>query len=353
MGALAAAAEPLGTLCEASAARFVACPKDPAAGTGDQPCLLVADNEISDRLFLYRRRADGTFGSERAIPLVLEDGSTQGAQVGDIEALEVADGIVWAVGSHGRRKWSGERHPGDAKQCGVVANRLAIFRGAWQPDTPMGQIRGTRIKTRKKQWHELLGPACESRAFRLAAGDAKGRALAAAACRVFDLHQRQATQDRDACESAFQIEGAALLPSSDGGRRLWLGVRSPPVQGKAVLLRLEQGERLAFDGIALLDLGAERGVRELEYADGRLWIIAGPAGDSQGTGFDLVATRAGSIESGAIVAAMEPIARLPARSEALAVSANGETILVVTDGKAPEHAGGSCKIASEIFDVAR
>lgn len=343
-------AAPVGSLCEASAARLVECPQGAGAAADPAGCLLVADNEIEDRLFLHPVRADATLGGGRAIPLVAEDGGAKRAKVGDVESLEVADGVVWAVGSHGRRKWSDARAAGDAKQCGVDGARLAIFRGAWKPQTPMDAIRGVRIKTKKKAWQTLLGAECETRLFRLAADDAKGRALAAAACSEIAARHARAAHDRDACESAFQIEGAVALASAAGARRLWLGLRTPAVAGKAALLRLADGEALAFDGIALADLGGGRGVRDLARTNGTLWAIAGPGADTAAGAFELMSAPVGPLESGAVLA-MEPVAALPASSEGLAVSPRGDRILVVTDGRAPAHEGGRCEVASEIFSV--
>jgi hypothetical protein len=339
-----AGAEPLGTLCEASGARFVPCPLDASAS-----CLLVADNEIGDRLFLYPVRDDRTLGAQRAIPLVARDGSPQRAKVGDIETLEVADGVVWVVGSHGRSRWRDDRPAGDAKQCRVAGGRLSIFRGSWNPETPMEVIRGARIATKKKVWRERLGAQCLSGLFDLEAGDVRGNELAAAACDAFAKHDARASADAGACASAFQIEGAAAIPSRAGVPRLWLGLRTPTLQGKALLLRVREGaDELAFDGIALADLGSGRGIRDLAHAAGQLWAIAGPAGEADAGGFELRAIEADALASGARLA-MRPVAKLRGQAEGLAISPGGERIVVVTDGKA--GSAGVCELRSQSFDV--
>lgn len=343
-------AEPLGTLCEASAARFVACPKQ--AGEDAAHCLLVADNEIGDRLFLYPMRADGTLGPERAIALLAEDGSAKRAKVGDIEALEVAGGVVWVVGSHGRKKWREERAAGDAKQCGVDGGRLSLLRGAWKPETAMESIRGVRVKTKKKQWPELLGASCRDELFDRHGLDGQGNELVAKACGAFAKRDAAANRDPEACASAFQIEGAVAIPSPDGPQRLWVGLRSPTLQGKAMLLRVQPGDTLRFDGIALVDLGSGRGVRDLAHADGKLWAIAAPEADAASGSFELMAIEAAALDSGALLA-MRPVAALRPNAEGLAIAPDGGRIVTTTDGQAPETQGGRCKVASEFFEVSR
>lgn len=341
-----AAAAPLGGVCEASAARFVACPAGFDGGAA--ACLLVADDEIGDRLFLHALGADGLPApTARAIPLTTAAGPTQ---IGDIEALEVADGVVWVVGSHGRRAWSGKRAAGDAKQCRIDGDRLSVFRGSWPPEAALEGIRGVRIETRKKKWRQKLGSKCRTGLFDLALLDLRGRRLAAAACSRFAELEAGASADPDRCAASFRIEGAAVIPDRGGAGRLWLGLRSPTLQGKAVLLRWKEGDELAFDGIALLDLGAGRGVRDLARAGGELRVIAGPAGEAPGGGFEQMAVAIDALESGAVLTA-RAVAVLPAHAEGLAVAPRGERILVVTDGKAPANEGGRCAIPSEAFDV--
>ena len=62
-------------------------------------------------------------------------------------------------------------------------------------------------------------------------------ALAREVCAALLQAERQASPAR--CET-FNIEGAVGVPNESGADRLWLGLRSPLVEGHAVLLRLAE-----------------------------------------------------------------------------------------------------------------
>jgi hypothetical protein len=81
----------LGTspLCEASA--IVAAPWDPSL-------VLVADNEVSDRLFALTVGEDGRLGGQSTLWLPETDHPR------DIEAMAVVGREVLLVGSHGRNR---------------------------------------------------------------------------------------------------------------------------------------------------------------------------------------------------------------------------------------------------------
>jgi Protein of unknown function (DUF3616) len=71
----------------------------------------------------------------------------------------------------------------------------------------------------------------------------------------------------------LNVEGLAVV-----GDDVWLGLRSPIVDGKAVLLRVAGGlTRGAADEMRTVDLGG-RGVRELVPWGAGLLVLAGPAG---------------------------------------------------------------------------
>ena len=92
---------------------------------------------------------------------------------------------------------------------------------------------------------------------------------------------------RSARKSFLNIEGLAFDTEHD---RLFGGLRYPLVDGKAVVAALSVaaafGDKGDDKGAALLlDLG-NRGIRDIECADGSLWIIAG-ASDGDRTPFSL------------------------------------------------------------------
>jgi hypothetical protein len=322
------------TSCEHSAARVVPCP----AGREAPACLLVGDNEIEEQLLLYALDARAQLTHETPVAI--------GAKLGDIEAIEVAGDRIWIVGSHGRKRWRDELGAGAKQQCAVAGKRLAIFAGTM---TREGAISGTVTKTKKKAWKELLRAQCESELFQLDAADAKGRALAKQACAAFAANDENANQRRDACENAFNIEGAAAIPGTDGVPRLWLGLRSPTLDGKALLLRWKPGDTLRFDGIASVALGERRGVRDMAWAKDRLWLLAGPVPDfTAGVAFALESAPVASLESGAELAAQvtRPVRE---RAEGLAIMPDGTRASIVTDGAQGDATDAACKVAPTFF----
>lgn len=85
----------------------------------------------------------------------------------------------------------------------------------------------------------------------------------------------------------LNIEGLAFDRDHD---RLFVGLRYPLVEGKAVVAALSVSAAFGDKGdckgaVLLLDL-SNRGIRDIEYADGSLWIIAG-ATDGDRTPFSL------------------------------------------------------------------
>jgi hypothetical protein len=338
-----AQAEPqrLASSCEASAARFVACPRVRTAAA----CLLVADNEESKRLFLYSMDAAGQLSGATDVEIVSADAAAP--KLDDLEAIESDGERIWLVASHGRKRWRDEAAP--EKRCGVDKDRLAIFTGTWSPAADGKTLPGTMLATKKKEWKKLLRAKCATELFQLDARDAAGHALVATACAAFAANDENARRERSACEAAFNIEGAALIPGEDG-KRLWLGLRAPTLDGNALLLRLAQADALRFDGIATLDLGEARGVRDMAYRDGRLWLLAGPVADSSGVAFALEAVAIDSLDSGAQLAAHR-VGAVPPQAEGLALFAGARRAGIVTDGEAGDAPGAPCNVPSTFLSI--
>ena len=222
-------------LCEASAA--LAAPWDPAL-------VLVADNEVDEQLFAFAHEGERLV-FRRALALPKE------GRPHDTEALAAVGGQLLVVGSHGPSR-SGEPKPKRA--------RLAFY----EPDGAGGALRLVRA----------LDDAARL--------DAARRNLAACVDGLFvsPAPLQAGAVCRALVAGAPQFEGAAALSGPDGGApRVWLGLRTPLVEGQAVLLRLTPGlEQLRFDAVALADLEG-RGVRELAVSGGTLAGIAGQPTD--------------------------------------------------------------------------
>lgn len=169
--------------------------------------------------------------------------------------------------------------------------------------------------------------------------------VAAAVCATITTAERQAqqsagTSSKAKCEQAspFNAEGALAVPGSTEPR-IWIGLRAPllavhpsdPAHRQlAVLLRLKNLDAFTADRIALLDLDG-RGVRDLAYADGEVWVIAGPSADSEEP-FQLRHFPAAALDGSAVIGTVR--ARdLPTSSEGLAIQ--GQKAFVVIDGSEP------------------
>jgi hypothetical protein len=181
--------------------------------------------------------------------------------------------------------------------------------------------------------------------------DPSAAELAQRVCDAIQAGDRHAEESRDACGQALNAEGVAALPDGDGTERIWSGLRGPLVNGEAVLLRLASMDALRFDGVATLDLGCD-GIRDLTYAGGWLWALAGPSADDQEPG-SLWRIRADSIIDGARLRPERVLAALPPFSEAIAIDATAGDAFVLIDGdgeKGPGDANG-CPTASRYLHL--
>jgi hypothetical protein len=167
---------------------------------------LVADNEDDDHLHRYTRDF-GPLGTVELSP-----------PVEDVEALAIAPGGVWVVGSHGASR-RGERRP----------ERERVLR-------PDGRV--------------------------LTLGfDACGECVAA--------------RGRAPDDGGLDVEGAAWV-----GDTLWIGLRSPLADdGAAILVAFDEDGRSTQ--VRRIHLGG-LGVRDLATHPDGLLVDAGPAGDASG-----------------------------------------------------------------------
>lgn len=170
----------------------------------------------------------------------------------DLEGATRAGDWVWWMGSHSR---TAEGKPAPNRQR-LFATRLLAAAGGGAPALePVG-----------RPYLRLLDDLVN-------APELQHLPLAAAAARAPE-------------SDGINLEGLAASP--DGA--LWIGFRSPVPQRQAILVPvlnpevLLQGGRARFGQPVALDLGG-LGVRDLLWAGGRGWIVAGPA--NGGGGFRL------------------------------------------------------------------
>ncbi|MGH7788556.1 MAG: DUF3616 domain-containing protein [Candidatus Binatia bacterium] len=322
-GAAPPQVRPLGRypLCEASGARLVQCDS-----ISSHVCLLVADNEQGETLFSFPTDADGATGDGEPVELATAKG-----QLKDIEAIEtLPDRTILLLGSHSRRSWDSD------KRCKLDDERQSF--GVFLRTGTV--LTGALVSTDAERWKTLLsknGCATELIAF----GDVRQasrlrRDLCTALAQANELAETSAAL----CSASLNLEGAAVLPD----RRIWFGVRSPVLQGKAFVLRLKSVKALQFDAIASLDLGGA-GVRDMAAANGWLWVLAGPAADRAENG-TLWKLPAASLTNGAELSPQQVTTAvpLPPFSEGLAIDVAGKRAFIVVDGDAKGgKQTGKCK----------
>ena len=300
-------------VCEPSAALAVPCIGEPGQ------CLLVADNETADAVFLY------PLGKAQ-----LDVDDVQMIELGkggpnDIESMvRLDDKTLLLLGSHSRDG-----------ACAIKdkRRRLMLVR-----DWGQGPVLETsRSQTSELSAAALLGSQAAASPVLKAVGEAIDQAEAKA-------DRAAKTKDESACEaaSAFNIEGAVAIPGATGDAKVWIGLRSPLVSyaGKtwAALLRLERPDVLGFDQAMLLDLGG-RGVRELTLAGDWLWGIAGGPGDAENN-FVLWKVKLGDLQPDA---QLHPqiLRPLPNSSEGLAF-VGGQAMVLIDGDRGKDKSKASC-----------
>jgi len=206
------------------------------------------------------------------------------APIEDIEALVPSAGGLWVVGSHSRN------------QKGKAQPERAVI-GRWPGG---GEVRPDLSRCAPCREAEPLPPE----------------------------------------EGGLNVEGGLVSAG-----HLWLGLRSPLVAGRALLVELElpadaplpvppASPAPGVRRVVELDLGG-RGIREIVPARaGGWWIVAGPADGAQSSH---ALYRLATPEGPAVAVGVE----LPPGTEGLVDE--GPTLLWFTDGKEPAVGGGACE----------
>lgn len=323
--------------CEASAALVVDCPD------GGGRCLLVGDNETGLTLFLYRLDAGGRpVGSGQPLRLDLHGDE----ELSDIEAVtRSADGKLVVFGSHGRNAACEAK--GKRRRLGVIE--------ALDPQPIAVDLH----KSGRIECDDLFVDGVRNEPLIEAVCDVIERTEDAAMAVAEDLYKKTIAEDeaRRRCNAIlpYNAEGAVDVAGTGGTSNLWIGLRSPllaahPAEPQqrdlALLLHLADLAAYRFDGAAALDLDG-RGVRDLAFADGWVWLIAGPPQDlgaGEETPFQLRRFKSDELAPGAFIRPELVRDDLPAGAEGLALI--DDHAIVVIDGDEGKDCGGSCAIAS-------
>jgi hypothetical protein len=263
----------------------------------DSSTIVVADNELHRALVTYGMTDDGTLTEQRPLPLPKDD------RPRDIEALTTFQDDLIVVGSHSRNS-----------SCEVKRKRRRIRQLRWDKDA--AALVGVRALDSHKSLKEHLESAerCVGNLFSEATPK-HGPAV----CEALVQARKRAHEDN--CQT-LNIEGAITLDE-----KIWVGLRSPLVDGKAVALRLVwPSDTLLFDRVALLNLSGQ-GVRAMALGPrGDIWGIAGPALDSDAP-FTLWRTGAEGFEGDV---SPRTVGTLPTSSEGLIVTPS--QVITVIDG---------------------
>ena len=296
-------------MCESSAALRLSC------GGGD--CLVVGDNEVRNRLYQFpitNQDLEAKNGKHLKLGNV---------EISDIESLvNLGSNQILVLGSHSRNKTC---DPKKKRRRFLVVSRSG---GGIEPGGAI--VQSKKIKCERLLGNvddsDILGAVCKSITDTEKQADKIFEAL--------DPGDEKATEKACGKAAPFNIEAAVAIPAADGPE-VWVGLRGPLVERQidgeprrfAVMLRMENQEKLSFDSAVLVDLG-EFAIRDLTVAGGWVWGIGGPPEDST-VDFKLWRFPIRDLQPDATIQP-DLLAELPSSSEGLALS--GSTAFVVIDG---------------------
>jgi hypothetical protein len=287
------------------------------ARVGD--CLFLACDEAAGLERLIKAR-DGRYAAHRHIPLGEFFDLPGGAEEEmDIEGLAAADGYLWIVGSHARKRKKPDADDGDgagalARMEQVARERNRFFLGR----LPLEEEKAATTRP------GVFTPRAEVGGRRAASLRIGGPGGGLARWLRKDPHLAPFLKV-PAKENGLDVEGIAVR-----GERVWLGLRGPVLDGHAVVLDLalkeSQRGRLKPRRIEpatgrryrkhLLDTGG-LGVRDLRLDGDDLLLLVGPTMALEGTAHVLRWRGAALDEAERLVPAsrLEPVADLPYRRE--------------------------------------
>ncbi len=306
------------TLCEPSAA---------VLAPWDSGLVLVGDNEARKQLYAFSVTADGLQFRE-AVDIPKEGGK----RPRDIEALAALnDGSLLIVGSHSRKR-----------RCETAKKRQRMVMVKQGDD---GALDAERFFNSQAVMKEAM--ESEESCLRVLFTDPIP-AHADTVCRALVAADQLADGASPSDCMAFNIEGAVGL-SSD---RIWIGLRSPLVDRRAIMLRLTPGhDEFRFDHAILADLG-NRGIRELSQGGSRrrIWGLAGPEIDRSGP-FRLWHIPSDDLASHDTIAGIMDERNLPTSSEGLVVLEDRAVVLIDGIAATGDAEGTSCEVRGRYYEL--
>lgn len=294
----------------------------PTAAVGQRDGVAwVADGRIDDRLFGFSL-AGGKLTAAKARNVDLSS-IPAAERPRDVEAATTVVRSLVLVGSHAR-----------SAGCEIQPDRERILVAAVDANGKAATERAIDDAPVMASLRRGDEQACLDTLF-----NTVGRTIEASRllCRALLAAERAASQER--CET-LAIAGSTIVPL-EGRERLWLALRSPLVDGKAVLVRLASLTAFRFDMTALVDLGGS-GIRELGTYRRTAFAIAGSSADPRAP-FALYALTPRGDETFDVRRLRDDL--LPA-SEALLATDDG--MVVLADG---EGDGGSCRVPARQYLV--
>lgn len=315
--------------------------KDLSAGARIGDCLFLACDETAsvERL---RRLDGGSFGDHQHFALdTLVDLPAGAEGEMDIEGLCAADGFLWIVGSHSRKRAKPKRDENDRSQAlqrmeqiEREPNRYFLGRIPLLEEAP-GQFALTRSEGERQAAWLKLGKQ----------HGALERWLAT------DPHLAPFLSIPSK-ENGIDVEGIAVR--SD---RAWLGLRGPVLRGHAVVLDLELHQKAPERLKARRVDGARRyrkhlldtrglGIRDMRFEGDDLLLLVGPTMSLEGPAFVLRWRDAAHDDASGVIAPerIEAVAELPYQLHVdhpegieLWPEAGDGALLIIYDAPAPER----------------
>lgn len=304
-------------MCEPSAA---------VVAPWDQGVVLVGDNEVKKQLYAFTLTAGG--------PQFVEALDIQGGgkRPDDIEALVGLADSVLIVGSHSRNS-----------SCEKKDDRKRM---EWVRRASDGELKAVDFINSRKELEQALESEADCLET-LFVDPPPPRAEAV--CKALVAAEKAADDGAPPCAcTSLNIEGAVALPDD----RIWLGLRAPLADRKAIMLRLiPEHDELRFDRAVLVDLG-NRGIRELSYdpTRRRIWGLAGPDID-RADPFRLWHLPLEALAGGDDLVGIKDDRELPTSSEALVVR-EGRALVLVDGDQGKGNAGKTCAVHPQVYELA-
>jgi hypothetical protein len=315
--------------------------KDLSAVTRVGDCLFVACDETAS-IERLRRLDHGSFGDHQQFALdrlVSLPAGVDGEM--DIEGLCAADGFLWIVGSHARKRSKPKREENNRtealqkmEEIEREPNRYFLGRIPLAEEAP-GLFSPARSDGERQAAWLKLGKRRSALERWLGADPHLGPFLGI-----------------PAKENGFDIEGLAVRQN-----RVWLGLRGPVLRGHAVVLDLELKQKAPNRLKARRTDGGRRyrkhlldtrglGIRDMRFDRNDLLLLVGPTMSLEGPAFILRWRDAAHDDGSGVIAPerIETVAELPYQlhvdhPEGLELwpEAGSGALLIIYDAPAPER----------------